>query len=49
MKKYLYAVMVMVGFVLLMILPGFVYFIVGTIADKSIPDMKEENEEEDDD
>ena len=40
MKKFLFATMVIIGFVLLMILPGFVFYIVGTLADKAIPDRK---------
>ena len=40
MKKFFMAAMVIFGFVLLMILPGFVFYIVGTLADKAIPDRK---------
>ena len=40
MKKFFFASMVIVGFVLLMILPGVVFYVIGTLADKAIPNRK---------
>ena len=40
-KKILLSVAVFIGLALLMILPGFVLYIVGDIVNKIIPDKKE--------
>ena len=40
MKKFLIVTAVIVGFILLMVLPGFVLFIVGSIGNELIADKK---------
>ena len=42
MKKSLIITAVIVGFILLMVLPGFVLFIVGSICNELIADKKKE-------
>ena len=42
MKKCLIITAVIVGFILLMVLPGFVIFIVGSIGNELIADKKKE-------
>ena len=42
MKKFLIVTAVIVGFILLMVLPGFVIYIVGDIGNRLIADKKNE-------